>query len=42
MKEAEALVHGKFQHPDITAKGEPRAFVPLERLETLWFNTGTL
>ncbi|RME42298.1 MAG: radical SAM protein, partial [Deltaproteobacteria bacterium] len=33
---------GKFQHPDITAKGEPRAFVPLERLETLWFNTGTL
>ena len=32
----------KFGHPDITAKGEQRASVPLERLETVWFNTGTL
>ncbi len=32
----------KFEHPDITAKGEPRATVPLERLQTVWFNTGTL
>ncbi|MGF1501259.1 MAG: radical SAM protein [Paracoccaceae bacterium] len=33
---------GKFEHPDITATGEQRARVALERLETLWFNTGTL
>ncbi len=32
----------KFSDPDRTAKGEPRARVGLERLETLWFNTGTL
>lgn len=32
----------KFDHPDITAKGEPRARVGLVKLETLWFNTGTL
>jgi hypothetical protein len=32
----------KFQHPEITAKGETRARVALTRLETLWFNTGTL
>jgi hypothetical protein len=32
----------KFEHPDWTAAGEPRARVPLARLETLWFNTGTL
>lgn len=32
----------KFADPLITAKGEPRASVALERLETLWFNTGTL
>ncbi len=31
-----------FQDPAITAKGERRATVPLRRLETLWFNTGTL
>ncbi len=35
--------HGaKFSNPDTTAKGEPRAEVALTRLETLWFNTGTL
>ena len=32
----------KFQHPDITATGEQRAVVALQRLETVWFNTGTL
>ena len=32
----------KFAHPDITAKGEARAFVPLVKLDTLWINTGTL
>lgn len=32
----------KFQNPDTTAKGERRATVALNRLETLWFNTGTL
>lgn len=31
-----------FEHPEITAKGERRASVYLKRLETLWFNTGTL
>ena len=33
---------GRFEHPDVTADGEPRASVALERLETLWINTGTL
>jgi hypothetical protein len=33
---------GKFVDPDITAKGEVRARVAPERLETLWINTGTL
>jgi hypothetical protein len=32
----------KFRNPDITARGEPRASVPLVALETLWINTGTL
>ena len=32
----------KFTDPDRTVKGEVRARVPLHRLETLWFNTGTL
>jgi uncharacterized Fe-S cluster-containing radical SAM superfamily protein len=31
----------KFSDPDVTAKGEQRASVPLEHLETLWINTGT-
>ncbi len=35
-------IHAKFADPDRTAKGEPRASVPLKRIETLWFNTGTL
>lgn len=33
---------GKFEHPEITAGGEPRASVALTRPTTLWFNTGTL
>ena len=32
----------KFEHPEITAKGEERASVALEAPQTLWFNTGTL
>ncbi|MBU6425575.1 MAG: radical SAM protein [Rhodospirillales bacterium] len=32
----------KFDHPDVTATGEPRAKVALRAMETLWFNTGTL
>lgn len=31
-----------FSDPDWTAKGEPRAHVELAKLDTLWFNTGTL
>ena len=33
---------GKFEHPDITAKGERRASVEFIGAKTLWFNTGTL
>src|SRR5947207_14154547 len=32
----------KFQDPFVTAKGDRRAHVKLEALNTLWFNTGTL
>lgn len=32
----------KFTDPNTTAKGEPRAQVALTRIDTLWFNTGTL
>ena len=39
---AKPLDPAKFRDPAITAKGEARATVALERLETLWFNTGTL
>lgn len=41
-KASKPLDPAKFKHPDVTAKGERRAIVPLKRLETLWFNTGTL
>lgn len=34
--------YGKFEHPEITAKGETRASVELTDPQTLWFNTGTL
>ena len=32
----------KFQNALVTASGQPRAFVELKSLETLWINTGTL
>ena len=32
----------KFSDPDVTAKGERRAWVGLAGLRTLWINTGTL
>jgi predicted phosphodiesterase/pyruvate-formate lyase-activating enzyme len=35
------LPKGKFVDPRVTAGGEPRAVVSLNRLRTLWFNTGT-
>lgn len=35
-------LQAKFSDPDVTARGERRAGVALQRLETLWFNTGTL
>jgi len=35
-------VRSKFEDPDTTLSGERRASVPLDRLETLWINTGTL
>ena len=38
----DVLDPAKFVDPEITAKGERRASVALQRLDTLWFNTGTL
>jgi sulfatase maturation enzyme AslB (radical SAM superfamily) len=40
--DAPPLDPAKFVDPHRTAKGETRASVPLDRLETLWINTGTL
>jgi radical SAM family protein len=37
-----AVAHAKFADPDRTADGETRARVALDRLQTLWINTGTL
>jgi hypothetical protein len=42
MRDQIAANVGKFQNPDVTAKGEPRARVALTNPKTLWFNTGTL
>jgi sulfatase maturation enzyme AslB (radical SAM superfamily) len=42
VQDARPLDPAKFQDPRVTAKGEKRAWVALERLETLWINTGTL
>lgn len=42
MKDLALANIGKFQNPDVTAKGEARAKVSLTHPETLWFNTGTL
>lgn len=36
------MPRAKFSDPNITAKGERRASVPLAGVQTLWFNTGTL
>lgn len=36
------LAPEKFKNKHLTAKGEKRAFVPMTKMETLWFNTGTL
>ncbi len=36
------LDENKFRDPDVTADGKHRASVTFSRLETLWFNTGTL
>ena len=33
---------GKFRDPHITLDGQTRASVTMDRLRTLWFNTGTL
>ena len=38
----DVLPAAKFENPDWTAKGERRASVALDRLATLWINTGTL
>lgn len=42
MNDQSMPILGKFQHPDLTAKGETRASVALSNPSTLWFNTGTL
>ncbi|MFN0262401.1 radical SAM protein [Tepidamorphus sp. 3E244] len=39
---AERLDPAKFRDPDVTAKGDTRARVGLDHLDTLWINTGTL
>jgi len=39
---AAAANHGRFEHPEVTADGETRAWVDPVGLTTLWFNTGTL
>ena len=38
----ESVESAPFVDPILTAKGDERAWVSLTRLETLWFNTGTL
>ena len=40
--QARPLDCAKFQDPLRTAQGDPRAHVTMERLETLWINSGTL
>ncbi len=40
--QARPLDRAKFRDPLRTARGDPRAHVALDRLETLWINTGTL
>ena len=38
----ESTMPAKFADPETTVDGKPRARVALDRLRTLWFNTGTL
>lgn len=40
--DAPELDTAKFRDPQVTADGQPRAAVDFRRMETLWFNTGTL
>lgn len=40
--DARPLDRAKFQDAHVTALGERRAHVAMERLDTLWINTGTL
>ena len=40
--DAPRLDPAKFRDPAVTAAGETRASVALAKLQTLWFNTGTL
>jgi len=40
--DARPLDLAKFTDPKLTAKGEKRAWVGIDRLDTLWINTGTL
>lgn len=40
--DAARLDPAKFRDPQVTAKGEKRAWVGIDRLDTLWINTGTL
>ena len=37
-----AMAREKFQDPHVTADGKRRAWVALDRLDTLWINTGSL
>ena len=40
--DARPLDRAKFRNPERTATGERRAHVAIDRIETLWINTGTL
>lgn len=42
LQDAQPINPEKFADLLVTAKGEERASVALEKLDTLWFNTGTL
>lgn len=42
VKTSNSVAAKKFSNPNLTANGEPRAFVALDSLETLWINTGSL
>lgn len=42
LKPRNGVALDKFSHKDVTADGQRRAHVALDRLETLWINTGTL